>query len=88
MEGDDREPPAFGQQPLGGEQALDQLVELGVHRDAQRLEAARRGMRVAGLAADGLLDQPRELGGRRDRLRSRGRRRSEWAMRRDLRSSP
>ena len=44
-----------------GEQALDQFVELGVHRDAERLEAAGRRMRVAGLAADGLFDQPRQL---------------------------
>ncbi len=69
MEGDDGEPAAFRKQPLAGEQALDQLAELVVHRDAEGLEAARRRMRVARLAADGLFDQARQLGGGGDRLR-------------------
>ncbi len=52
MEGDDSEPPARPQQALGRLQRAGQLVELLVHRDAQRLEGAGRRMDVLRLAAD------------------------------------
>ena len=68
MEGDHREPPALAQQPLGGEQPLDQLVELRIDRDAQRLEAAGGRVRIAGLPPDGTLDQPRQLERRGNRM--------------------
>src|SRR5690606_39197896 len=67
MEADDGQPPAFAQQTLGCEQPLDQLFELTVHRNAQRLEGARCGMGIAWLAAYGLLDDLCQLQRRFDR---------------------
>ena len=68
MEGDDGEPSAFNQQALAREQALDQLPEFVVHGDAERLEAAGRGVSVTRLATDGFFDQASQFGRRRDRL--------------------
>ena len=44
VEADHREPSAFAQQHFGRAQAGLELVELGVDVDADRLEAARRGI--------------------------------------------
>ena len=50
MKGDDRQPAARHQQPLGAGEAALQLAEFVVHRDAQRLKGA--GGRIeTGLAA-------------------------------------
>ena len=72
MEGHHGKAAALGEQPLAGEQPLDQLPELVVDGDPQCLEAARRGVGVAGLPADALFDELCELGSRCDRLRGAG----------------
>ena len=68
MERHHREPPAFGEQALGREQAFDQFAQFIVHRDAQRLEAAGRRMGIARLPADGLFDRRGEHRRRGDGL--------------------
>src|SRR5687768_10019812 len=73
VEGDDREPPTLPQQSFAGKEAFDQLVEFGVHGDAERLETAGGRMVVARLAADGLFDEACQLRGRRDRFGGPGR---------------
>jgi hypothetical protein len=75
------------QQPLAREQSLDQFVELGVHRDAQRLKGARRRMRVARLAPDGFSTSRASSVVVRMGVAARAAT-MVWAMRRDLRSSP
>ena len=62
VEGDDGEPAARRERTLGGGEAAGELAELVVDRDAQRLEAAGRGVRLAGLRArQQALDQAGEL---------------------------
>ncbi len=49
MEGDDHQPPARLQDALGGDQRAGELAQFVIHRDAQRLEGARRRMRLVRL---------------------------------------
>ncbi len=56
MEGDDHQTTAGLQHPLGRNQRRFQFAELVVHRDAQRLEGARRRVDVAGLGAHDAAD--------------------------------
>ena len=67
MEGDDGEPAARRQQPLGGGQAAVELAELVVDRDAQRLEGAGRGIDAAGAGGTARRTSRGELAGAGER---------------------
>ena len=64
MEGDHDEPSAGLEQPLGGGQALGQLVELLIQVEAKRLEGPGRGMLgLVALAAEDACDNLGKLAG-------------------------
>jgi hypothetical protein len=76
------------QRAFGGVEALGQFLEFGVHRDADRLEAAGGGMALARLRARQALRH--DLGQLRrggDRIHRRAATMA-WAIRREARSSP
>ena len=89
VEGDDREPAAGRERRLGGGEAARELAELVVDRDPERLEAARRRVRLAGLRPrQQPLDQRRRAAASsRTALAARSATIAR-AMRRDARSSP
>ena len=63
MEGDDGQPPAGPEHPLGGVQRPRQFAELVVDGDAERLEDAGRRMQAARLGADQPGDEIGQLRG-------------------------
>ncbi len=70
VEGHDREAAAGPQRALGGFEALLELVEFGIEVNADRLEAAGRGIAfLAGTEAGGAADDRGKLGGALDRPR-------------------
>src|SRR5206468_1687989 len=68
--GEDREPPARTEdRPAPGEEPVE-LAELVVHRDADRLEGARRGVKARPRTARDGGDRAHEVGGGRERARA------------------
>ncbi len=62
VKGDDDQSPAELQATFGRTRRLHHLAQLAVHEDPQRLKGLGGGMgRLAGLAPDGALDQPRQF---------------------------
>ena len=89
MEGDDGQPAAGLQRPLGGKQRAGELAELVIDEDAQRLEdAGRRVDLVLRIAADMRLDRRRQGRACARTGASRAAARSSRAMRPACRSSP